>query len=633
MKNRKKQTPAQQPKIVDAPKEIRKQKKANMPKAAIVIPFEKLESFLGANKRYIAIGILTISLLIRFIYYKQATDTPITVFHNWDQSDMNFFDVWAKEIVKGDVLTNQSLHPQHGWYKDLADAYFIKYPDEEKKYQALTNGDTTKAAWIELWNHWYGEKQFHQEPVYPYLVAATYKLFGADVQNVFIWQLLLGSCINLLIYLLACRYFGNLTGVCAGLLAILCGPIAFYDMLLLRSTLTVFLSLLTLFAFDFALRKQQLRYYIFFGLIMGITYLTQAYFVFFIVFAIGYLIYLYRLEIPVLLRGLGGFAIGFGLVLMLLVSRNMSVGVSLFSVNSNSAISFISGNNNAYEPSMGFGLNPPLTVEIMHKTDGKFLPSVVETLKSHEGLGFIGLLWRKIKVIFFWYEMPNNASYYYFQQYATVLKGLFVTFYIIAPLGLVGLALALWKRRESMPLVAMMVVNLAPVMIMSAFSRYRVGLMAAMIPLAAFAIIEFLKSIRAFNLKNMVIIGAAICIAFLFTVNSGSDNVSKFQIVDFNLGYNLYYVKDIQKYANNKEWAKCAEVMQDFIKHEPEVIIELNAYNKVKNADEYNLAKFFSEIHVMYANILTNNGNTAEAAIQMARSEALKKSIENMKIN
>lgn len=633
MKNRKKQTPSQQPKPVDALKEVKKQKKANIPKAAIIIPFEKLESILGASKRYIAIGILLISLLVRFIYYKQAIDTPIAVFHNWDQSDMNFFDIWAKQIVKGDVLTNQSLHPQHGWCKELADAYFAKYPDEEKKYQVLTGGDTTKAAWIELWNHWYGERQFHQEPVYPYLVAATYKLFGSDVRNVFIWQLLLGSCINLLIYLLACRYFGNLTGVCAGLLAILCGPIAFYDMLLLRSTLTVFLSLLTLFTFDLALRKQHVRYYILFGLIMGITYLTQAYFVFFIVFAIGYLIYLYRLKRPVLLRGLGGFAIGFGLVLMVLVSRNMSVGAPLFSVNSNSAISFINGNFNTYDPNIGFVINTTLSIDIMHKTNGKFLPAVVETLKSHEGVSYIGLLWLKIKTTFFWYEMPNNASFYYFQQYAGILKGLFVTFYIIAPLGLVGLALALCKHRDTMPLIAMMIVNLAPLLIITAFSRYRVGLMAVMIPLAAFAIIEFLKSIRALNIKNMVIIGAGISIAFLFTVNSGSDNVSKFQSVDFNVGYSLYYVKDIEKYANNKEWSKCAEVMQDFIKHEPEVINELNAYNKVKNADEYNLAKFFAQIHTMYANILKNNGNATEADVQMARSEALKKAIENMKLN
>ena len=633
MKNRKKQTPSQQPKPVDTPKEIKKEKKAHILKTGTVIPFEKLESILGANKRYIAIGILTISLLIRFIYYKQATDSPIAVFHNWDQSDMNFFDIWAKEIAKGDVLTNQSLHPHHGWCKDISDAYFAKYPDEEKKYQALTGGDTTKSASIELWNHWYGNKQFHQEPVYPYLVAATYKVFGTDVRHVFIWQLLLGACSNLLIFLLACRYFGNLTGLCAGLLAILCGPIACYDMLLLRSTLTVFLLLLTVFTFDLALRKQQARYYLLFGAIMAITYLTQAYFVFFIVFAIGYLIYLYRLERPILLRGLGSFAIGFGLIFMFLVMRNMSVGAPLFSVNSNSAISFINGNFNSYDPNTGFALNNTLTVDIMHKTEGKFLPSVVETLKSHEGLGYIELLWRKINTIFYWYELPNNASYYFYQQCASILKVLFVTFYIIAPLGLVGLALALWKRRDSLPLIAMMVVNLAPLLIITGFSRYRVGLMAVMIPLAAFAIIEFLKSLRSVNVKNIVLIGAGIAIAFLFTVNARTDDFSKFQRVDFNVAYDLFYLKDIEKYATKNEWSKCAEVMSDFVKREPEMLNELNAYHKVKNADEYNLADFFAKIHSMYASILKNNGNETESAVHLARSEALKKSIENMKLN
>ena len=50
MKNRKKQTPSQQPKPVDVSKEVKKQKKANIPKAAIMIPFEKLESILAPSK-------------------------------------------------------------------------------------------------------------------------------------------------------------------------------------------------------------------------------------------------------------------------------------------------------------------------------------------------------------------------------------------------------------------------------------------------------------------------------------------------------------------------------------------------------------------------------------------------------
>ena len=128
-------------------------------------------------------------------------------------------------------------------------------------------------------------------------------------------------------------------------------------------------------------------------------------------------------------------------------------------------------------------------------------------------------------------------------------------------------------------------------------------------------------------------IGVGIGIAFLFTVNARTDDFSKFQRVDFNVAYDLFYLKDIEKYATKNEWSKCVEVMGDFVKREPEMLNELNAYHKVKNADEYNLAMFFARIHAMYASILKNNGNQTESAIHLTRSEALNKAIENVKIN
>lgn len=630
MNNKKKHTP-KQAKTPGLGKELSNKK--NFSRPAEIIPFEKLDKLLGTYKRYIGIGILLISLLIRFVYYQQTSHSPITVFHNWEQSDMYFFDHWAKEIAKGDLLSNQVLHPLLEWEKAIADAYFKSNPDEAQKYQALVGSDTTKAAWKILWNHWCGDKQFHQEPLYTYLVAATYHFFGTDVHPVFIWQLLLGAFINVLIFWLACRYFGNLTGLLAGLLAVLCGPIAMYDMVLLRSTLTVFVSLMALFTLDLALQKQKIPYYFLFGLMMGIAYLTQAYFIFFILFAIAYIIFQNRQERPLLLKSIGSFSVGLGIVLLLLAWRNSVVDAPLMSVNSNSALSFINGNSNTTDPNSGFGLNIPLTVEIMRKTNGKFLPSVLATIGSFEGMGYIGLLLRKLKTALYWYELPNNVSFYYYQQYAPVLKALFVNFFLIAPLGLVGFFVAFWKRRESLPLLAMAIVNLAPLLTVAALARYRVGLMAAMIPLAAFALVELIQYIRTSNVKNIALLGGGICLAFLFTINAGPDYVSKYQYTDFKNGYDYFYLTDIKKSIDKKDWAKSIELLDDFFRHEPTVISEFNTARKAKNKDEYILARYFAEMHTIYANVLTNSGNLQEAATQKARAEALQNAIENEQFN
>ena len=82
---------------------------------------------------------------------------------------------------------------------------------------------------------WAGGSTFYQEPLYAYLMAVTYKIFGGDHRWVFLWQLVLGVLTNVLIYLLARRMFGDLVGTVAGALAVLCSPMMFYELILCAS--------------------------------------------------------------------------------------------------------------------------------------------------------------------------------------------------------------------------------------------------------------------------------------------------------------------------------------------------------------------------------------------------------------
>jgi 4-amino-4-deoxy-L-arabinose transferase-like glycosyltransferase len=69
-----------------------------------------------------------------------------------------------------------------------------------------------RREWI---NEIYQGKVYHQEPMYVYLLAATYRLFGLDPNWIYLWQLLLGACTNVLVFLIGRRYFGSLTGLLA----------------------------------------------------------------------------------------------------------------------------------------------------------------------------------------------------------------------------------------------------------------------------------------------------------------------------------------------------------------------------------------------------------------------------------
>src|SRR5919109_3268622 len=61
-----------------------------------------------------------LSLFISIIYYLQARNSPVMVMHEWDNSDMKFFDTWAKHINAGDWWGDETLHPYHDWHDILA---------------------------------------------------------------------------------------------------------------------------------------------------------------------------------------------------------------------------------------------------------------------------------------------------------------------------------------------------------------------------------------------------------------------------------------------------------------------------------------------------------------------------------
>ena len=92
-------------------------------------------------------------------------------------------------------------------------------------------------------------------PLYSYLVGLTYRVIGDDVRFVFGWQMGLGVMSTVLIWLLARRFFGDLVGACAGALAVLCGPLVYYELFLLRESTIVFAGLGVVWLADRALTR------------------------------------------------------------------------------------------------------------------------------------------------------------------------------------------------------------------------------------------------------------------------------------------------------------------------------------------------------------------------------------------
>src|SRR5262245_30579583 len=217
-----------------------------------------IEETLRRRRRAVLLAIVLGSALVRISYVVALSRGPCLWEHRWPQWDMEFFHRWAEDIAGGDWLTARPLHPRHPWHEDVATAYLEGLPREQRSASA-----------DQVWERWYGGARFHQEPLYPYLVALTYFFLDADPRFVFAWQLLLGIASNVLVYLLARRCFGDLVATLAGALAVLFAPALYYELILLRTAATGFLSLAIALALLAAQDRGSARRWLLAGVLAG----------------------------------------------------------------------------------------------------------------------------------------------------------------------------------------------------------------------------------------------------------------------------------------------------------------------------------------------------------------------------
>ncbi len=236
--------------------------------------FQRLEGWLGARRAFLLLVLAGGSILLRFCFFLELRSSPCMRSHEWTQSDMHFFHEWAGAIASGDWLSDAEHHPLMDWQRASAAAWFSRHPGERGSYGGPGVAEPERAR--RLWNEWFGGKRFHQEPLYVYLVALTYAALGPEPAWVFAWQMLLGVGVYLLVAVLARRYFGEVAGAAAGLLVLFFAPLLFYELQLVRTTLTAFVGLGLVWAIDRAARLGTGRAWAWAGLASGLALLCQT---------------------------------------------------------------------------------------------------------------------------------------------------------------------------------------------------------------------------------------------------------------------------------------------------------------------------------------------------------------------
>lgn len=586
-------------------------------------PLARAEAFLAARTRWILVALVAGSILFRVAYYAQIDGGPCSEWHRWEDGDPNFFHLWGRQIASGDWLTDGAFHPLHGWHKRVAYEHFLRHSAEESEYKRA-GVDPARA----LWNRWYGEALFHQEPHYPYLIGLTYKIFGADPRAVYAWQLALGILTNLLIWWIARRHFGDLAGIFAAGLALFCGPLLFYEMTLIRTSITVFASLGILVLFERAFEKESPGRWALAGVGLGLALLIQTIFILFGIAAMALLAWRHREKWREGARAGAAVAVGALACMTPAFVRNAVVGAPVFSLSSVGTVTFVAANWPDSDPTRGWAVDERAMARLMSDTGGAFGGAMRDTLDRHSPVTFAQLMGRKLKMLLHDYELPNNKNFLYYRGHAPILWAGFVGFGLILPFALVGLYGA-WKGFDRHALLYFLVAaSAAPMLIFYVLARFRAPLAAALIPFAAFGIVRLAEWILEKKWKPAGIAGGVVAITALWMFRPLPEHMRPIRSADYRVAFKTHWAPRERIFVEASYWGKAEAVLAEALRDEPDEVRRLDGSPLPEGGFEIRqITDFFRSLHARRAGYLTKLGREKEAAAEDAAAERLRKSL------
>ena len=366
-----------------------------------------------------------------------------------------------------------------------------------------------------------GSDVFFLRPLYPYLLALVYKVFGQHVIAVQLVQAGFATASCFLLYESTRRIFGKRAAAFASIGFALSGTLVFHTGTLLYVEITVLFSLLFLWLILIAGKRIWL--WIPAGISFGLVVICRPEMLALLPFL---LIWLSRKSMvpghssPI--PGSTSRASRPGLLLMAVVAlavvavvpvRNHIVARDPVLFTAHSGINFYYGNNPAadgtWQPTRelekGGGFSHERLSEISRTIEGKEAkPSQASAYWMKQGLKFITrqpvayleLLGRKLVLFFSNYEVPNDYYPETARAVSLPLRLAFVNFGLVLAFGLVGMVWALPKRARALPAYLFVGAYLVSALLFYVLSRLRAPVIPFLLMFAGFGLSEVVESLR-----------------------------------------------------------------------------------------------------------------------------------------
>jgi len=362
---------------------------------------------------------------------------------------------------------------------------------------------------------WLMSGTYYQAPLYPYLLGVQFYLLGTGHLLVprFL-QALMGSVTALLVFFIARRMKGNAAGVAGGLIAAFYGPLIFFDLAILRTSLLCLLFTLTVLS----MMRSQERPGPLGGAGTGL------------VFALGILAKPTILAmLPALpwwlyesarqsgrrrtaVMAAAGIAAALA-VMALPAARNIAVGAPPLKLTARGPVELIAGN---HPEAPVFSWQPtPEIMEMAAESRGSLARASFEILAYYrrDPAALIKRQVQKTGAFLAGYEVPSNVNYYIEKRYVPFLDKPWINWPAALGLGLIGGWAVRKKFRKLLAPCSYLVLYSLGVVAFYMLARFRIPVAPVLCAFAGAGAVYIVEEIRAKRPAGFIAAAVATAVA------------------------------------------------------------------------------------------------------------------------
>jgi len=547
----------------------------------------KIGIWVESNFRSLSFGILGLALLLRVWVLIQLPSMPFSELHKMPDLDMNFFDAWGDRIAEGDFLTDTVFHPYHFWHKIAAENYGVT-SDEEGKAK---------------WGEWYGGKTFHQEPLYAQILGVSKMIAGDGHLLIYILQILSSLFSIWMILWLGRHYFGAIAGISAGLLFTLYSPGIIFDFFLLRTSFTTCYMLAMLVVAEKLMMGKSKPWL--FGLLGGIGYILQTTTLLLWIPLLVRWLYIRRSDI----RRSWQVAVGFAFILGFLIARNSIVGAPLLSASSVGPVTYVLSNFPNYSPEYGFVIFEQIG-KLLDRTNGEMMASIQYVMSLFPtNTGWIELQFKKLALVFHWYEISNNVNTYLVQSFSLPLRIAFIPWSVICALGLTGMIFN-FLNKKTLNLLFGIASQVAVMVVFYVLCRFRVPMVAMMAIYAGYVVQTVIQYTNP--RKVWLAVGCSVAM-FLFVIRPYPPIPTLFTSGDLANLFHSYYRSRFDEAAARGDFKAGIEMEKQFLSSQPDLVKHVEHYVPLKDTNQKDLVKYYGKIYGDLGDFYRDDGQLEKA--------------------